>query len=293
MRGQGVTSGPGPGAGDPADAWSALTARLAGTRFADVRHVAETGSTNADVLALARAGASEGVVLVADHQTAGRGRRDRRWEDAPGGSLLVSVLTRPSQLGLARGHVHLVPMATGVAAAEAARARTGADVRLKWPNDLVVEDGRGTRKVSGLLAESVVAGGALEALVVGIGINVNWPGAGRGGAGVPDELAATATALNRLAGGPVDRVALLEGLLRGLDRIYAGLVTPAGRAGLRHRYRELSATVGRRVRVETPAGDLVGEALDVDGAGRLLVATGAGAPTAVAVGDVVHVRPAP
>src|SRR5690242_12534882 len=101
---------PPPGEGTALD--PAFSRAGAGTRFADVRAVAETGSTNADALALARAGAPEGVVVVADHQIAGRGRRDRRWEAPPGASLLVSILTRPAaSLGLADDRLHLVPTA--------------------------------------------------------------------------------------------------------------------------------------------------------------------------------------
>ena len=109
------------------------SAALAGTRFADVRWVGETGSTNTDALALARDGAPEGVVLVADHQTAGRGRLGRTWEAPPGASLLVSVLLRPPA-----AVADAVTMAAGVAMAEAVAEVAGVDARLKWPNDLVV-----------------------------------------------------------------------------------------------------------------------------------------------------------
>ena len=269
--------------------WDTAAAAATGTRFADVRVVAETGSTNADAMALARAGAPEGVVIVADHQTAGRGRRDRRWEAPPGSSLLLSVLTRPTALGLADDEVHLVPTALGVAAAEAARDVTGADIRLKWPNDLVVTDSDGvTRKLAGLLAETVVDAGHVAALVVGLGINVNWPDQ------LPADLAGTATALNHLTGADVDRPALLGALLVGFDRGYGGLGTPGGRVALAARHRELSATIGRRVRVETPAGVVVGDAVDVDGEGRLLVVDECpDRPRALSVGDVVHLRPEP
>jgi BirA family biotin operon repressor/biotin-[acetyl-CoA-carboxylase] ligase len=282
---------------DRPSAWDAVGANLRGTRFADLRVVDETGSTNADVLELARAGAPEGVVVLAHHQTAGRGRLDRRWEAPPGASLLLSILTRPADHGLADDRLHLVTTAVGVAAAEACRAATrlrgpnaeaGADVRLKWPNDLVVaaDDETGPRKLSGLLAETVVEHGRVSALVVGIGINVNWPE-------VPDELAGVAVALNHLTGRSVDRPALLTDLLRRVDGWYGRVGTPEGVGALRGRYRELSATVGRRVRVETPAGTVVGDAVDVDDEGHLLVVDDCpDRPRAIAVGDVVHVRPA-
>jgi len=261
----------------------------AGTRFADVRVVAETGSTNADLLALAQAGTPEGVVLVAEHQTAGRGRRGRRWEAPAGASLLLSVLTRPATLGLDGRDLHLVPTAMGVAAAEVTRAATGSDILLKWPNDLVVGDGSGgTQKVAGLLSESVVDGGVVRALVVGIGINVNWP------PDLPADLAGTTSALNRLTGAGLDRSALLGSLLQRFDSWYGGLASSGGRADLVAAHRRLSATIGRRVRIETPAGAVVGDAVDVDDEGRLLVVDECpDRPRAIAVGDVVHLRPAP
>jgi BirA family transcriptional regulator, biotin operon repressor / biotin---[acetyl-CoA-carboxylase] ligase len=268
----------------PSD-WEAVRESLKGTRFADVRVVDETGSTNADVLALARAGAPEGIVLVTDHQTAGRGRLDRRWEAPPGSSLLVSVLTRPAGHGLGDDRLHLVTTAMGVAAAEACRAATGADVRLKWPNDLVADAGEGVRKVSGLLAETVVDGGRVSALVVGIGINADWPA-------VPDELAGLAVALNHLTGRSVDRPALLAALVAGFDDWYGRIGSAEGEGALRGRYRELSATLGRRVRVETPDGTVTGDAVDIDDEGRLLVVDDCpDRPRAIAVGDVIHARP--
>jgi BirA family transcriptional regulator, biotin operon repressor / biotin---[acetyl-CoA-carboxylase] ligase len=267
--------------------WEAVRDRLGGTRFADVRTVAETGSTNADVLELAREGAPEGIVLVADHQTAGRGRLDRRWEAPPGASLLMSILTRPHERGIPDGHLHLVTTAVGVAAAEAAREATGADIGLKWPNDLVVEIDGGTRKLSGLLAETVVEAGRVTALVVGIGINVTWPEVPVG------DLAGVAVALNHLTDRSVDRADLLAALLAGFDGWYARLGTPEGVGELRGRYRTLSATLGRQVRVETPDGAVSGDAVDIDDEGRLLVVDDCpDRPRAIAVGDVIHVRPA-
>jgi BirA family biotin operon repressor/biotin-[acetyl-CoA-carboxylase] ligase len=261
---------------------------LRGTSFADVRGVAETGSTNADVLALAAGGHPEGLVLVADHQTAGRGRLDRRWSAPPGSSLLLSVLTRPEAHGVGTDELHLVPTAVGVAVAEAARAVGGerATVELKWPNDLVVaagDDGRGgpVRKLGGILAEA--AGGAL---VVGVGLNVNWP------AVLPVDLENTATALNHLTGAPADRSALLVAALRGLDRWYGGLATFEGRVALLARYRELSATIGHRVRVELGGETVVGDAIDVTAEGHLLVVDECpDRPREIVAGDVVQLRP--
>ncbi|MEY2570294.1 MAG: BirA family transcriptional regulator [Acidimicrobiaceae bacterium] len=246
---------------------------LAGTRFADLRWVAETGSTNADLLAAARDGAAEGVVLVADHQTAGRGRQGRTWEAPEGASLLVSILLRP-----AAEHASAVTMAVAVAAAEAVELVAGFLPKLKWPNDLVWP-GDGTaddRKLAGVLAEA--DWGAAVAVVVGIGLNVRWP------RDLPPELADVAIAINHISDVDVDREQLLIALLQRLDRWY-------GAPDLRDRWRELSATIGRSVRVELADEQVTGIAVDVDDAGHLIVEQADGARRSFAVGDVVHLRP--
>jgi BirA family biotin operon repressor/biotin-[acetyl-CoA-carboxylase] ligase len=234
-------------------------------RFDDVRWVDETDSTNSRLLDEARAGAAEGVVLVADHQTAGRGRLGRRWEAPPGSSLLVSVLLRPD-VPLRRAH--LVTMGAGLAAAEACEEVAGVRPDLKWPNDLLVGDA----KLAGLLAESVVEGERLQALVVGMGLNLSVAPEG-------------ATALADHAGRPVERRPLLDAWLARLDSRLDAL------DGVLADYRPRCATLGREVRVERPAGgDLTGTAVDVTDAGHLVV-EGGGGRVEVAVGDVVHVRP--
>jgi BirA family transcriptional regulator, biotin operon repressor / biotin---[acetyl-CoA-carboxylase] ligase len=266
---------------------AAVRRDLAGTLFADVSWVGETGSTNADLLARARAAAPEGVVLVADHQTAGRGRLNRRWQAAPGSSLLLSMLTRPTRppTGLANDRLHLVSLAVGVAAAEAIASVTGVAAGLKWPNDVVIDVGGETRKLSGVLADSLVSGGEVDALVVGIGINVNWP------AEVPAELADRGTALNRLVGHEVDRTRLLVEVLRRTAEHYGRLAGAAGRAELTGRYRRLSATLGRRVRVEVSGETIIGDAFDVNSDGHLLVIDDCpDRPREISVSDVIHLR---
>jgi BirA family biotin operon repressor/biotin-[acetyl-CoA-carboxylase] ligase len=253
---------------------AAVAARVGGTRFTDVRAFAELDSTNRYLLDEARAGAPEGVVAVAEHQTAGRGRLGRTWSAPAGASLLVSVLLRPE---LAPADAALVTVATSLAIRDAVGAVAGVAAGVKWPNDLVVGD----RKLVGILAEVIVAGGAL-AVVVGAGINVNWHA-------FPAEIAATATACNIEAHRTVDRAELLVAVLAELEARYAPL--PAGRADLLDDYRAACVTLGRAVRVEMPAGTLTGRAVDVDAQGRLVVEHAAGRET-VAVGEVVHVRPA-
>jgi BirA family biotin operon repressor/biotin-[acetyl-CoA-carboxylase] ligase len=278
----------------PGERARSLLADGAGVRFADVRWVAETGSTNADAMALVREGAPEGVVVVADHQTAGRGRAGRSWSAPPGASLLVSILLRPPA-----AVVDLCTMAVAVAAAGAVEEVAGIAPRLKWPNDLVWPgDGSGAdRKLSGILAEADWPAGVTAAsgwrepgpderigVVVGIGINVTWP------TDLPDDLADIAVALNHVTGSDVDREDLLVALLRRLAGLYEPLAATRDRAPLLDAWRARSATLGRRVRVELGKDDLVGTAVDVTDDGHLVVDTLEGERRVVAVGDVIHLR---
>jgi BirA family biotin operon repressor/biotin-[acetyl-CoA-carboxylase] ligase len=267
---------------------------LAGSRFGDVRWVPETGSTNADALALARDGEPEGIVLVADHQTAGRGRQGRTWEAPPEASLLVSVLLRPPS-----GVAGLVTMAVSVAAAAALDAVAGFAPRIKWPNDLVWP-GDGTapdRKLGGILAEAdwparspAAAGWSPPApdervvVVAGMGLNVNWP------ADLPEDLHDIAVAANHIAGHPIEREALLVAFLEQLVAAYHDLLEGSGASALLGRWRERSATLGRRVRVDLGVDDVTGTAVDITTDGHLVVQTDEGDRRTIAVGDVVHLR---
>ena len=233
-------------------------------RFGDVRWLADTDSTNQYALDRAREGAADGLVVVADHQRAGRGRLGRTWSAPPGASLLVSVLLRPE---LPPDDRHLVVMAAAVAMAEAVAATTGVEAELKWPNDLLV----GARKLAGILAEA-----SGDAVVVGIGVNLDWPE-------IPEELAEIATACNLEGGRPATREQLLDAFLPRYAAALDDLV------GTRRAYRDRLATVGRRVRVERPDTPLVGTAVGIDHSGRLLVEVD-GTTHAVAAGDVVHLR---
>lgn len=266
---------------------------LEGTRFADVRWVDSIGSTNAALLAAARDGAPEGQVLVADEQTAGRGRLGRSWQAPAGSSLLVSVLLRPAELTppLPLAAAHLLTVSLALAAASACESVAGVQPLLKWPNDLLVDD----RKLAGVLAESILApdGEALAATVVGLGLNVNWPLP----SALPEEvreLAPTLAALSWMAGHEVSREELVVAVLSGLEHRYAVLGSESGRAELASEYRAMLVTLGRRVRVELPRdGELVGQAVDVTVEGHLVVAGDDGREHEVAAGDVVHLRDAP
>ena len=222
-------------------------------------------STNRYLLDEARAGAPEGLVAVADHQTAGRGRRGRSWVAPPGASLLVSVLLRPS---LTPDRAQLLSIAAGLAMADAIASVAGFRPDLKWPNDLLVDD----KKLAGLLAE---ADG--DAVVVGVGVNVEWHD-------FPPEVAELATACNVVTGRSVDRDAILDEFLVRFGERCRDL------EGVLADYRARLATLGRRVRVETGTGTFTGTAVGVGGRGELLVDRDGSGPVAVHAGDVVHLR---
>jgi BirA family biotin operon repressor/biotin-[acetyl-CoA-carboxylase] ligase len=274
-----------------------------------VEVLASTGSTNADLLARAAAGAPEGVVLAAEEQTSGRGRLGRSWVSPPRAALTFSLLVRPDTVSPARRG--WLPLLAGVSVASAVRAAASVDARLKWPNDVLA----GPAKLGGILAEA-----AGDAVVVGIGLNVSTepgelppPGPTPGGAlpatslrvlaaaGPAATLAAAAGPAATLpaAAGNGDRERLLTEILAVFEHWYQAWRQAGGdpdRCGLRAEYTRLCATIGRRVRVELPGGQLLsGLAAGVDPDGRLLVrvSSAAGLPDAevpVAAGDVVHLR---
>lgn len=222
----------------------------------DVHHVTETASTNTDLLrALERGDAGDRSVLATDHQTAGRGRLDRRWDAPPGANLLVSIAFAP---------VPDVPVdathRVGLAAVAAVRhLRPDAEVALKWPNDVLLGD----RKLAGILAQRTPAG---DAVVVGLGLNVGW---------APDGAA-------RLDG-VVTPAVVLQHVLQAIDEQPA-IIRPS--------YVEALATLGQDVRLELPGdlGTVEGRAVDVDEEGRLVVETPDGRHRTFDVGDIVHLR---
>ncbi|MEU4571909.1 biotin--[acetyl-CoA-carboxylase] ligase [Nonomuraea sp. NPDC023979] len=246
-----------------------------GSLWTGVTVVDSTGSTNADLARAARDGAEEGRVLVAEEQTAGRGRLGRAWGAPARAGLTFSILLRPTVPVAAFGWL---PLLFGVAAASAVRRLAEVDVRLKWPNDLLI----GERKLAGVLAER-----SGDAVVIGMGLNVLL---------TRDELPVeTGTSLVVEEAACLDRDPLLRATLREIDVHYREWTEAGGDAdacGLRAAYQASCATIGRRVRVELPGGGaLTGLATGVDTAGQLQVDTGA-ETAAASAGDVVHVRPA-
>jgi BirA family biotin operon repressor/biotin-[acetyl-CoA-carboxylase] ligase len=238
--------------------------------------VAETGSTNADLVARAVAGEDiDGSVLIAEHQTAGRGRHGRTWSAAPRTQIAMSV-------GVAAADVPTdawswLTLATGVAVVDAVVAQTHVAAGLKWPNDVLAGGG----KLAGILSEVAAPTGLI---VVGIGLNVALRDDD-----LPDPAA---TSLTQLGVATPDRTRLISGLLRELGgRIAAWRAAGGADDRLMCDYVERSLTIGAQVRVMLPGGrELTGPARSVDRRGRLVV--GAGDDTeAVSAGDVVHLRP--
>jgi BirA family biotin operon repressor/biotin-[acetyl-CoA-carboxylase] ligase len=239
---------------------AALEASLAGTVFAGKLHFSPiTDSTNSDALAAARSGAPHDSVYFADEQLAGRGRGDHAWESAAGEGLYASILMRPQLPAL---RLPMLPLAVGLAAAEAIRAVAGLSADLRWPNDLLL----GPRKVGGILVESKIAGGLVEYAVVGIGINVHQRAFDPG-------LSTPATSLDLEAKRGVSRQDLLVSLLESLEREALGLADTAAGVTIPARVEQASTWIrGRRVEVHGPQA-CTGVTAGLDKHGFLLVRT--------------------
>jgi BirA family transcriptional regulator, biotin operon repressor / biotin---[acetyl-CoA-carboxylase] ligase len=237
---------------------AALEAALSGTSFAGNLHFSPvTGSTNTDAMGAARAGAPHGSVYFANEQLAGRGRGDHRWQSAAGEGLYVSVLLRHA---LPAARLALLPLAAGLAAAEAIRAASGLAADLRWPNDLLIGD----RKTGGILVESKTEGSALAFAVIGIGINVHQRGFDPG-------LATPATSLDLAAGHRVSRQQLLISLLKSLEHEALALLEADAGKAIPARVAQASTWIrGRNVEVHGPQA-CTGVTSGLDENGFLLV----------------------
>ncbi len=231
-------------------------------------------STMEEAAALAAAGAPEGTVAVAETQSAGRGRAGRHWSDAPGRSLLCTVLLRPT---VPPERLGLLSLVAGVAVAEAIEQRAGIPAQLKWPNDVWLGDDPARRKVAGILLQARTGPEAVDHALVGIGVNVASPAA---------DLPSGGTSLLVAAGRAVDRDALLDALLDRLRVGYADFCATDGRPDL-DPWRRRAALLGEDVAIEQAGVTLAGRFAGVDDDGALLLRTEGGVRRVVA-GDLVR-----
>lgn len=243
-----------------------------------IRFYEEVGSTNTEALVWARRGAPEGAVVVADHQSRGRGRWGRAWSSAPGKLLQFSLVLRPQmkpeQLGL-------VTTALGVACADAIQLLCGLEPTIKWPNDVRV----GGRKVAGILVETELSGASVDVVIAGMGINVGWQADE-----IPAELHATTTSLAAElgAGNEPDRSALLDEVLKVFARLYRSL--PADAAAVVEAARVRSDVLGREVTVALATdGAISGRAVGVSALGELELQTDDGLQR-LSAGEITRLR---
>lgn len=238
-----------------------------------IEHHEEVESTNDIAHRRVGEGATPGLVVVADRQTAGRGRAGREWRDVSGRSLLTSYL-----LGVPEDHATLIPLAAALAVDEALR-RFAVQPTLKWPNDVLL----GERKVAGILAERYGATPSGPAhIVLGIGVNVDWRGVER------DETTSSWVSVAEEADADIDRFDLLAELLHPLDQwLRAVASSPQRVLGL---YRERCDTLGREVVVSTAGGEVTGRAVDLARSGALVIERPDGATATITAGDVAHLR---
>jgi BirA family transcriptional regulator, biotin operon repressor / biotin---[acetyl-CoA-carboxylase] ligase len=249
-----------------------------------IAHHAQAGSTNDLARQQARAGHPEGLVILADAQTAGRGRLGRAWAAPPGSSLLLSLLLRPT--GLSPADAFSLTMLASVALCEAVEQVAPPRAALKWPNDLLLPvrtaAGPMLRKAAGILSEIELDRDRIAWVVIGIGVNVGWSPAG-----IVDgrDLADVATSVGAAAGQPIERLPLLQALLERLDARYAAL-RHGDHADLFERWRDRLTTLGQPVQISLPQGALRGIAEDVERSGALRVRDERGALHTVLAGDV-------
>ncbi len=251
-----------------------------GSTWTGVQVLATTPSTNTVLRDRAADPASTGLVVMAEHQTAGRGRLGRSWVAPPRSAITMSVLVRPAGVEVACWP--WIPLLTGLALAAALRRTAEVEATLKWPNDVLIGD----KKVAGILVERVEAQPLPPAAVIGMGINVSL---GASDLPVPD-----ATSLLLAGASMSDRTVLVRAVLRALERLLTRWESGGGDAsqGLLDSYVAACSTIGQQVQVELPDGErLLGEATGIDATGRLLVRTGLG-QRAISSADLVHVRAA-
>lgn len=244
------------------------------------RWLTRVASTNDEAARWAQAGAPEGAWVVADEQTAGRGRRGRAWQSPAGAGLYLSLVFRPAAASAAVSNhpaTSLLTLMTGVAVAEGIRRATGVAVTLKWPNDVIVD--ASWRKLAGILAEATANGGLVQSVIVGVGVNL-------APASYPSDVAERAVALAELSPQPIDRDVVLVEILAAVAQRRARLLG-GGSEELLDAWRALApSSRGHRVQWTAPDGARSGTTAGIDADGALLVATANGLERIIA-GEVI------
>ena len=261
-----------------------IESSLKGSFGRPFRYLASTDSTNEQALRWLADGAPEGALVVADHQTAGRGRHGRTWVSRPGDALLFSLVLRP------RGQSQFAELLTttlGVACARGIEAASLLSVGLKWPNDVMAGD----RKLAGILLESRVGGGAIEGAVAGVGINVRWP-CEPDDADFSSPATSIASELSRQKGARIpSRAVLLAEVVSAFEALYARLDTPDGRDEVRADATRRSIVLGRAVTVLLGDGSSVeGRAIELTSSGALALTLDDGATVVLGVGEIERLR---
>ena len=244
-----------------------------GTRLRYSIHYIKSCTSTQDVAeALAREGAAEGTVVIAESMTSGRGRLGKKWVAGEGG-LWITVLLRPPALM----NLQLLSLCAGIAVARAVNDLYAVSARLKWPNDVIVNG----RKLCGILIEGRAEADRVHYILVGLGINVNNE--------LPEDLRATAVALKDLVGHPVPRIPLLKAVLKNFDLSYS-LLLKGEHVKVVELWKKFSSTLGKYVKVVTPSKVVEGYAVDVASDGALVVESSEGKREVIYSGDVIHLR---
>lgn len=246
-----------------------------GTRIIgkDIRYFDVVGSTMDVAFQLAVEGVGEGTVVCAENQTKGKGRLGRNWVSPKGKGVYMSIVLRPF---LMPADLTQLTLLSAVAVCEAVGKHCDVPARIKWPNDILVNN----KKLAGILTESSAEMDRVRFVVIGIGVNVNTP---------LSQLPPNSTSIKNETGQKVSRVVVLQEILRSLERWYM-ILRAEGFASVIIRWKELSSTLGRHVRLVDPNGDVEGEAVDLDECGGLIIRCDNGLKVKRMSGDVVQIE---
>ena len=229
-------------------------------------------STNTEIARLAAEGAAHGTVVVADAQTAGKGRRGRQWESPAGENIYMSILLRPDCVP---DRAPMLTLVMAYSVAKVIRELGFLDVQIKWPNDLVLSG----KKICGILTEMQLRDSEIDYVVVGVGINVNT-------SKFPEELKDTATSLYLESGRVSDRETLVESIVEYFDEAYRQFLETQDLSFLKEAYNDMLVNVNKEVRVLEPGNEYIAYAQGINSEGELLVRTADGEEKCIYAGEV-------